>query len=350
MNTRYFETAYDYSENVTPDRIICGVTFSATSLEKENTPESESNASKACDEAIGTIRNVIVEPDKIKSMHTTIRKSKSTFGDIAINNKKSIFKSKENQISHTKEVTFSIEINIDDELQSSLDRIRAILEKLYALDIIGKKYEASFTTVDLFDFHPELKDVDKAYDELIIRMSAKCSERATLMAKALGTSIKSIQSVVYNTDGKLINNLNTRNLVQLTLPKQSVNNASFDTVMECDEEYDGGFDEGFGASSFGKTEGFGASSFGKAEGFGESRLYNKTVSKPETNIAAEGINLDTEYENMLKQKEIENKNMIDSLIDSISNEKITLDSSIKVVYELDEAFSFNSSEEENEGN
>lgn len=344
MNNRYFETAYDYSENVTPDRIICGVTFSATSLEKENTPESESNASKACDEAIGTIRNVIVEPDKIKSMHTTIRKSKSTFGDIAINNKKSIFKSKENQISHTKEVTFNIEINIDDELQSSLDRIRTILDKLYALDTIGKKYEASFTTVDLFDFHPELRDVDKAYDELIIRMSAKCSERATSMAKALGTSIKSIQSVVYNTDGKLINNLNTRNLVQLTLPKQSVNNASFDTVMECDEEYDGGFDEGFGASSFG------ASSFGKTEGFGASKLYNKTVSETETNIITEGIRLDTEYENMLKQKEIENTNMIDSLIDSISNEKITLDSSIKVVYELDEAFSFNSSEKENEGN
>lgn len=325
MNNRYFETAYNHSEKVTPDRIICGVTFSATSLEKENTPESESNASKACDEAIGTIRSVIVEPDKLKSMHTTIRKSKSTFGDTVINNKKGIFKSKENQISHTKTVDFNIEINIDGEIQQSLSRIRTLLEKLYALDIIGKKYDSSFTTVNLFDFHPELKDVDTAYDELIIRMSAKCSERATSMAKALGTSVKSIQSVVYNTDGKLIKSLNTKNLIPVALPKQSVNNASFDMLMECEE--------GFGASS---------ASIGKARGFGMSKVSNKTVSEPEINIVTEELDLDKEYENMLKQKEIENKNMIDSLIDSISNEKITLESSIKVVYELDEAFSFNS--------
>ena len=339
MNDRYLETAYNHSEKIIPDRIICGVTFSATSLEKENTPESESNASKACDEAIGTIRNIIVEPDKLKSMHTTIRKSKSTFGDTVINNKKGIFKNKENQISHTKIVTFNIEININNGLQHSLGRIRTILEKLYALDIIGKKYNSSFTTVNLFDFHPELRDVDKAYDELIIRMSAKCSERATSMAKALGTSVKSIKSVVYNTDGRLIESLNTKNLIPLALPKQSVNNASFDTIMDCEEEYnagfDGGSDEGFGASSFG------ASSFGKARGFGAAKIYNKTVSEPGTNIIAEELDLDTEYENMLRQKEIENTNMIDSLIDSISNEKITLESSIKVVYELDEAFSFN---------
>lgn len=343
MNNRYFETAYNHSEKVTPDRIICGVTFSATSLEKENTSESESNASKACDEAIGTIRSVIVEPDKLKSMHTTIRKSKSTFGDTVINNKKGIFKSKENQISHTKTVDFNIEINIDGEIQQSLSRIRTLLEKLYELDIIGKKYDSSFTTVNLFDFHPELRDADKAYDELLIRMSAKCSERATSMAKALGTSVKSIQSVVYNTDGKLIKSLNTKNLIPVALPKQSVNNASCDMLMNCEAddllECRGGFGSthnGFGASS---------ASFGKAKGFGATNISNKTVSEPEINIVTEELDLDTEYENMLKQKEIENKNMIDSLIDSISNEKITLESSIKVVYELDEQFSIDNNKD-----
>ena len=267
-------------------------------------------------------------------MHTTIRKSKSTFGDTVIN-KKGIFKNKENQISHTKIVTFNIEININDGLQQSLGRIRTILEKLYALDIIGKKYESSFTTVNLFDFHPELRDVDKAYDELLIKMSEKCSERATSMAKALGTSVKSIQSVVYNTDGKLIRSLNTKNLIPLALPKQSVNNASFDTIMECDEVCDELCDEGFGSSGF-----------VKAKGFGAAKISNKKVSEPDTNIIAEELDLDKEYENMLKQKEIDNKNMINSLIESISNEKISLESSIKEVYELDEVFSFNSNKED----
>lgn len=201
-------------------------------------------------------------------MHTTIRKSKSTFGDTVIN-KKGIFKNKENQISHTKIVAFNIEININDGLQQSLGRIRTILEKLYALDIIGKKYESSFTTVNLFDFHPELRDVDKAYDELLIRMSEKCSERATSMAKALGTSVKSIQNVVYNTDGRLIRSLNTKNLIPLALPKQSVNDASFDAIMECDEVCDDLCDEGFG------SRGFGSISSAKAKGFGAAKISSK---------------------------------------------------------------------------
>lgn len=333
MTNRYFETAYNHSEKVTPDRIICGVTFSATSLEKENTPESESNASKACDEAIGTIRDTIAEPDKLKSMHTTIRKSKSTFGDTVINNKKGIFKSKENQISHTKRVDFNIEINIDGELQQSLERIRTILEKLYALDIIGKKYDSSFTTVDLFDFHPELRDADKVYDDLLIRMSAKCSERATSMARALGTSVKSIQSVVYNTDGKLIKSLNTKNLVSLALPKQSVNLESYNMSMSCDD------------ISFDSEASFDVSSSGKPRGFGMAKTSSKSVAETVGNTVTEELDLDKEYENMLKQKEIENKNMINSLIDSISNEKITLESSIKVVYELDEQFSLDNNKE-----